>query len=268
MPLKTCLALLIAASLAWVSGCGGGARGTRNPQEASAAHIQAVINVGLVAIRTGDFAKALQSLQEADRLSPNNPDVKHHLGRTYYQLNNTERAIALYEEALALDSSKTDVHNNLGLAYMSLKDYDKARAEFQICIDDLTYSNANMSRFNMGLLEEAQDHPDKAAEFYHQIIAYSGQTPASAPAYYRLAYLDYKQEKYREAVDFLTAAVRQNQEFADAYFLLGECYEKLSMEDEAAEAYGRCVVIDPSSIRGVEAQRRVRNIMRDYVGRQ
>ncbi|MDR1081137.1 MAG: tetratricopeptide repeat protein [Deltaproteobacteria bacterium] len=265
MPLKSCLALLLAVCLLGAAGCGMGRRGTqRSAQEASEAHIQAVINVGLVAIRTGDYAKALQSLQEADRLSPNNADVKHHLGRTYYQLADMDRAITFYNESLAIDPSKTDVHNNLGLAYMEQKEYDKARTEFQKCLDDLTYSNANMSRFNMGRLEEAQEHPDKAAEFYQRIIASAPNSPAAGPAYYRLAFLEYQKGGYREAVDYLTAAVRQSPEFADAFFLLGECYEKLNLNDEAAEAYGRCVVIDSTSIRGVEAQKRVRSIMRDY----
>jgi Tfp pilus assembly protein PilF len=190
--------------------------------------------------------------------------VKHHLGRTYYHLNDMDRAIEYYNRALELDPSKTDVHNNLGLVYMNLKDYDKARAEFQACIDDLTYSNSNMARFNMGLLEETGGDSDKAAAFYHQIVSSAGQTPAAGPAYYRLAFLDFQKGGYREAVDYLNAAVRHNSEFADAFFLLGESYEKLGMPDEAAEAYGRCVVIDPSSLRGVEAQKRVRAIMKDY----
>ncbi|MDR1039293.1 MAG: tetratricopeptide repeat protein [Deltaproteobacteria bacterium] len=263
MPLKSCLALLLAALVLGAAGCGG-SQAARRTQENDDNRLQAIINVGLVAIRTGDYAKALQSLQEAERLAPQNADVKHHLGRTYYQLNDMERAVDFYNQSLALDPKKTDVHNNLGLVYMSLRDYDKARTEFQACISDLTYSNANMARFNMGLLEEASDNPDKAAEFYHQIIAGAAQSPATGPAYYRLAYLDYRKGGYREAVDYLTAAVRQNSEFADAFFLLGECYEKLDMQDEAAEAYGRCVVIDSTSMRGVEAQKRIRTIMKDY----
>ncbi|MDR1312170.1 MAG: tetratricopeptide repeat protein [Deltaproteobacteria bacterium] len=265
MPLKYCLALLLAVCITGAAACGAGPRGSRRGAQAtSESHIQAIINVGLVAIRTGDYAKALQTLQEAERLAPANADVKHHLGRTFYQLNDMDKAVGFYLEALALDPTKTDIHNNLGLAYLNKKEYDKARAEFQVCIDDLTYSNANMSRYNMGLLEEASGAPDKAADQYHQIIASAGQTPAAGPAYYRLAYLDYQKALFREAVDYLTAAVRQNQDFADAFFLLGECYEKLGMKDEAAEAYGRCVVIDASSLRGVEAQKRVRNIMKDY----
>ncbi|MDR3155140.1 MAG: tetratricopeptide repeat protein [Deltaproteobacteria bacterium] len=265
MPLKHGLAVLLALCLLGAAGCTLGSAGRRGkPAVNSERHLQAIIDIGLVAIRTGDYARALQSLQEAERLAPQNADVKHHLGRTYYHIGDPQQAVDYYNQALAIDPSKTDVHNNLGIVYLDLKEYDKARAEFQICISDLTYANGSMSRLNMGLVEEASGNPEAAVPYYMQIISQPSQTPAAAPAYYRMAFLEYQKGDFQQAVDYLTAAVRQNPEYADAYFLLGESYEKLKREDDAAEAFGRCVVIDPNSIRGVEAQRRVRDIMKDY----
>jgi Tfp pilus assembly protein PilF len=265
MPHRTGLALLLALTLMTGSfGCGASGRSGRNQPQDAERHLQAVIDVGLVAIRTGDYAKALQSLTEADRLSPQNADVKHHLGRAYYQLGDMDKAVDYYNQALAIDPTKTDIHNNLGLVYLNRKEYDQAREQFQICINDLTYSNAGMSRYNMGLLEESTGNRDKAATYYHQIISSAGQTPAATPAYYRLAYIEFQKGDYRASVDYLTAAVRLNPDYADAFFLLGESYEKMDLSDEAAEAYGRCVVLDPVSMRGVEAQKRVRNIMKEY----
>jgi Tfp pilus assembly protein PilF len=204
----------------------------------------------------------MSTFNEADRISPNNADIKHHIGRTYYQLDNPIKAIELYLESLALDPTKTDVHNNLGIVYMTQREYEKARREFQYCIEDITYGNAEMSRYNMGLLEENLNNPDKAVPYYMHVISSGGNMAPSA--YYRMAYMAFKKADYRSSVDYLTAAVRLNSEYPDAFFLMGESFEKLGFEDEAAEAYGRCVTLDSTSIRGIEAQKRIRAIMHEY----
>ncbi|MDR2349293.1 MAG: tetratricopeptide repeat protein [Deltaproteobacteria bacterium] len=252
---------LVLFVLVFLAGCGGGKR--RGSRDAQSSHqLQSLIDLSVVAIQTGYYAQALQTLGEAERLAPNNPEVKHHIGRTYFHLNRLDDAVSYYERALALDPGKTDIHNSLGVVYMARKEYEKARAEFQLCIDDLTYAESSMSKLNMGLLEESTGHPENAMAYYRDIIA--ANAPTSPTAYYRLAHNSYANGDYRKAVDYLTPAVRLNPEFPEAFFLLGETFEKLNFPDEAAENYGRCVVIDPNSARGIEAQKRVRAIMKDY----
>jgi superkiller protein 3 len=216
----------------------------------------------MVAMQTGYYPQALQALGEADRLSPNNADVKHNLGKVYYHLNERAKAIEFYQRALSLDPSKTEVHNSLGVAYMADKEYEKAREEFQLCLDDLTYTDAAMSRLNMGLLEENMNRPEAAIPYYQRLVASNDKISPSA--YFRLGRIAYNKQEYRQAVDYLTPAVRLSPEYADAFFLLGRSYEELGYLDEAAENYGRCVVLDPNSAMGIDAQKRVRNIMKDY----
>ncbi|MDR2459218.1 MAG: tetratricopeptide repeat protein [Deltaproteobacteria bacterium] len=255
-PLKIIVVILI---LVFLSACPARSRQSQVDREHQLA---AIIDLGLVALKTGDYAKALVSFNEANRLSPNNPDVLHHIGRTYFQLGEFEKAIEYYNTALALDPTKTDIHNNLGILYMSIKDFDKAKMEFQYCIDDHTYGNSDMSRYNMGLLEESQGRMDLAKNYYQQLI--SSDSVLIQMAYYRMGFLYSKEQDYRTSLDYLSLAVRMNPDYTDAYFLMGEVLEKLGNNDEAAEAYGRCVTLEPNSMRGIEAQRRVRAIMHEY----
>jgi tetratricopeptide (TPR) repeat protein len=145
--------------------------------------------------------------------------------------------------------------------FLELKDYPAARAQFQFCVDDLTYASAPLARFNMGLLEEAEGNYGAASEIYQRLIA-SGEQ--SATPYFRLAYLAYRDGDYQRAADLLDAAVRRDPDYAEAHFLMGETYEKLNRGEDAAVAYGKAVTLDPQSLRGIEAQRRVREIMKDY----
>jgi Tfp pilus assembly protein PilF len=224
-------------------------------------HVMAIMEVGVVAMNTGNYAKALSALAEAEKLDPKNASIKQQIGRTYFRLKQYDQALLNYSTALELNPSFTDVHNDLGLLFFETKDYPRAREEFNICLKDLTYSNHQLARFNLALVEEAEGHNEAASEIYQQLIA-AGE-PTSAP-YFRLAYIAYKEADYRHAADLLDAAVRIDPKSAESYFLLGETYEKLLLTDEAAQAYGNAVNLDPKSLRGIEAQRRIRDIMKDY----
>ncbi|MDR2340198.1 MAG: tetratricopeptide repeat protein [Deltaproteobacteria bacterium] len=243
------------------TGCPKGAKSPGGPGYDKDRHAAAVLELGIVAMNTGNYATALTSLQEAEKMDPKNAVTKQYMGRTYYRMKEYEKAQANYEAALALNPALTDVHNDLGLLFIDLKEYAKAREQFTICINDLTYKDSSLARFNLALVEEAEGNTAAASEIYQRLIA-SGEQ--SSVPYFRLAYLAFKEGDYTHAADLLNAAVRLQPDNAEAYFLLGESYEKMGMKDEAAEAYGRAVGIDPQSLRGIEAQRRVREIMKDY----
>jgi TolA-binding protein len=80
-------------------------------------------------------------------------------------------------------------------------------------------------------------------------------------AYFRLGLLAVKAEDYRGAVDYFLTAVRLYPKYADAFYILAETYEKLNLKDEAAEAYGQVITLNPNSSRAIEAQTRVRRLL-------
>jgi tetratricopeptide (TPR) repeat protein len=110
-------------------------------------------------------------------------------------------------------------------------------------------------------VEEAEGNNAVAAEIYPRLITTDDR---SATPYFRLAVLSFREGDFQRSADLLDAAVRIDPTHADAYFLLGESYEKLGMLKDAATAYGESVRLDPKSLRGIDAQRRIREIMKDY----
>ncbi|MDR0549853.1 MAG: tetratricopeptide repeat protein, partial [Deltaproteobacteria bacterium] len=221
--------------LSLLSGCfsgGGSSSPTSGGMVSKENRLAAHLKMGAAFLEVGNYNAALAELSKADQLEPNNVEVNGYLGMAYFHRGDIPEAIARYQKVLALDPKRTETHNNLGLIYLRQRDFAQARAEFELCLNDPTYSQVHLAQFNLGLLEESQGHIDQAEAIYHKVIN-SNQMPA---AYYRLGQLSLQKRDPRKAADYLLAAVRLNPRYADAYFSLAVAYEELGLKDEAAEA--------------------------------
>jgi Tfp pilus assembly protein PilF len=219
--------------------------------------INAHLQMGTAFLEVGDNNSALAEFSKAELLEPNNLDVIANLAQTYFRRGDLPEAVTRYQKVLALDPTRTEAHNNLGLVYLRQRDFAKAREEFNICLKDPTYSQVHLAQFNLGLLEESEGHLDKAADIYLQVIA-AREMPE---AYFRLGRLAADRGDTRGAVDYYLTTVRLSPRYADAFYALAESYEKLDMKDEAAEAYGQVITLNPNTARAIEAQTRVRRLL-------
>ncbi|MDR1545476.1 MAG: tetratricopeptide repeat protein [Deltaproteobacteria bacterium] len=252
------LAVLLSLAAAFFSGCGGRADSDAMHVDTSKKQADAFAALGASLMQQGDLAGAISELSKADALSPNNPKIINFLGLTFYKLQDFPKAIEHYNRALEIDPAKTEIHNNLGLVYMTQGDYERAKVEFRKCFDDQTYGNSHLPQFNLGVIAELQNQIPEAEAIYFRLI---NLRPQYDMPYYRLALISFKRGETRKALDFLLNSVRLNRENPDAFFLIGECYERLGNADEAAESYGQVVNLAPNTPLAIEAQGRARKVL-------
>ncbi|MEO8494452.1 MAG: tetratricopeptide repeat protein, partial [Planctomycetota bacterium] len=91
--------------------------------------------LGAVHLRLGEYELAKQSLQEADKLNPNQPNTLLLLARAKAELGETVDAIALYEQAIRLVPSDAAAHNRLGEALLSVGRMNDAIAHFKAALE-------------------------------------------------------------------------------------------------------------------------------------
>ncbi|MDR2456764.1 MAG: tetratricopeptide repeat protein [Deltaproteobacteria bacterium] len=257
-PLRAALALAIWAVCLLTASCAPApnpdALQAGTPEEQMAAFTE----LGKARLLQGDLAGALSELSKAEAINPKNIDTLTLLGLTYYTRKDYDKAIGYFTRSLALDPSKSDVHNNLGLVYMDMRDYEKAQREFELCLNDPTYARSYLALYNLGVLAEQQGRESDAEGIYQNVMMIN---PQYSPPFLRLATMRYGKEDYRAASDYLLNAVRLDPNSVDAYWLLAETYEKLGNRDEAAEAYGKVIILAPNTSRAMEAQSRVRRVL-------
>ena len=122
---------------------------------------------GLVYIADGAFDSAVESLQKASDVDPDDKDVWASLGRAYYWLDDYAKAVSCYKKAAKLDPQDKTIHNNLGNAYYWMGTCDKAIISLQKAKDidpncEKTLYYLARSYFKLGNLVEAKQAAKKA----------------------------------------------------------------------------------------------------------
>ncbi len=99
---------------------------TLNPQDADAQH-----QLGLIHLKRGNFATAIEYLERAVRIDPACADYHYWLGRTFESRGDWKRALEEYEETYRINPEQGlgDIFREVGKAYLHNGNPEKA-AEF------------------------------------------------------------------------------------------------------------------------------------------
>jgi Tfp pilus assembly protein PilF len=105
-------------------------RTNRGPSEKEVALVDR-INRANQLLAQSKPAEALELLQEAAKLSPEDEDVHYNLGIALSRLNRNDEAVKEYQEALRIFPDYAEVHNNLGNLYVRMGKREEAVQQFE-----------------------------------------------------------------------------------------------------------------------------------------
>jgi tetratricopeptide (TPR) repeat protein len=166
----------------------------------------------------GDTASAIKSLNKAIEIYPL-PSYIISLGALYAETKNP-KALEIADALLFANKAKAEKEAYFikGLYYSLIKEKEKAIVNFDKCIAiSYTYKEAYLEK---------------------------------ALALYDLA-------KYREAAEVLEKATTLQNSYADGYYYLGKCYEKLNRMQDAIDAYQMASYYDKDFIEAKDALSRL-----------
>lgn len=208
----------------------GGARVPQSPQratvmihlqpKASAAHAKpGVINAALAEVpdkarklyergvdqsRTGDAARAADSLKEAIALYPNFPLALNELGVQYLKLGQTSKAVDTLKNAVKLSPDAWAPRLNLGIALLEAKHFDDAEAQIREALKrNTTLPTAHMY---LGLCLVRTNKYDEAEK--ELLLAIQGSGNQLGLAQYYLGGLYWQRKDYPKAVAALEEYLR------------------------------------------------------------
>ena len=128
--------------------------------------------VGSDYVELGDFADADKWFSKSIEFDPSNVMAWYYLGRTKYNENRVEEAIAAFQHCLQLDPKHVKAEDNLGLSYQAVQRRDEAMRAFQNAIDWQGDTPRNAGPFiDMGALLLEDDQAADAVRYLEKAVA-------------------------------------------------------------------------------------------------
>ncbi len=230
-------------------------------------------NIGVYYERTGDYSRALQSLEMSINTScavndsVTEAEALSNLGGVYLELDNAFRAIAFFERALNLDKltrREEDIAkdlNNLGISHLKngrsegiAPSLGQAIAYFQECKKaterkhetELMIQVLNNLGYTYYLMDDLSAADRELADGYSLANAINYRE-GKAAIEVNLGYIELKKEHYQKAAEYLhkagdlAASLPSYSALWEAYFGLGCCYEAEKDPHKALECFNKSI---------------------------
>jgi len=242
--LRSCAFALLATVLAaFVNGCGS-APSTSNarpqepppvkPQEVSPkdrAKLHAELAAGYY--ERGRMDVALEELNEAAKLDPNEARIYDLYGLVYAMLGENAKAEQNFQRALSLAPQDSDIRHNWGWYLCSNGHPRESIPEFERALSNPLYKTPEVALINAGRCSIAFGDLAGADNFFRRGYAVA---PTSAGAIYGLALIAYRQGRQEDARGWIRRLTQQPPVPPEALYL-GMCIEKKLGDRSAEQSY-------------------------------
>lgn len=243
---KLLLCIVMGSALLGLSGCA--------ISEAAKKQASYHYQMGLSNLGENNVTSALVEFTEAEKITPEDPDLLHYLGQAYYRKSKFELAEQKYLKAISLKPANSDIRNSLGVDYLEMKRWDDAIHQFKIVVDDIFYQNQEAATINLGLAYFGKGDYPKALSIFRTVV--SGN-PRNTRARFNLGKVYFTLDKVELAISELKKAVEQNRDYTNAHYQLGLAYLKLKDSSSARASFKEVIRIAPDSEMG--------QLSRDYL---
>ncbi len=177
----------------------------------------------------------LNTLQSSNH--PNREIMVNQLAICYLKLNQFSKAIEKLQEALELNPENTTVLYHLGLSYFSKTDYASAIPYFEKLIQIEGYSTDNLYHLGFSLLYT--NHSEEALNYFKELIDQNNLKAIQPELIYEIGIQMIRAKQITSAKDFFVHYLAVAENDIDATFGLGIAYSELSDYHRSLECFSR-----------------------------
>lgn len=228
---------------------------------ASSPRIESMIKMGDVHLREGRFRQAMKLYLEAEKLAPEDPELKFRIGLVYADYyKRLEDAERYYKQAIQLRKNYSEAYNNLGHVYLRQRRWDDAIAMFEKALDNLFYRTPEKAYYNMAVAYRNKGDDEKALEYYQMALELK---PQFVPLYVEVGLFHRERGESLKALEMFQraryileknlpskGATKERKEEYRALLAMvcyhqGVSYARLRRFDEAREALQKALLTAP-----------------------
>ncbi len=202
-----------------------------------------------------EYEKSLSTVDDALKRDSSAFRFWHIKGILHYENADTGEAIKALETSTRLSNNTNDIlllaklyaetKNPVALQLAGLLIKQGEFIKESILIKGIYYSSIREDEKALGLFDEAIS------------TTYTFMEP-----YKEKALVLYRQEQYMEALRVLDKAVKIKSSYAEGYFYMGLCFEKLNRLEDAKESYETALIYDADYDEARQALAKVTNLLK------
>lgn len=195
------------------------------------------LNLGIESIDKKKYLKAIELLDKAISLNPQNSDSYYWRGVSYTELKQYQKAITDYSKSISLNPKDAPVYTGRGYAYDALGEYQKAK------LDLIKASELYKEAGDIAVYDDIQE----SLKIVENNITISQQrNQENSEAYYlNIASNLLNEKKNKEAIEFLDKAINLNLRNPDSYYWRGYAYNELKQYQKAIEDLTQSINLNP-----------------------
>ena len=158
---------------------------------------QPYINLAEMYFTQKEFLKAIELLQRASSIIPEDIAILHYLARIYIEDKRLNEAIDTLNLILDMSPENVDAYWDLGMVHFDLGEYEIASRNFENVLEKV--QNSPVIYYQTALSYEMQDNIDKAISNHLKAITVNEKFPLS---YKRLGMLYMARGDFQDAIEY------------------------------------------------------------------
>lgn len=230
---KACLTLAVLVAFL-ATGCAA----LEAPKKKASYHYQ----MGQSFLAEGNYTRALVEFTEAEKITPNDPQLLNFLGQAFYLKKRYDLAEPKYLKAISIRPDFSDARNNLGVNYLEMQRWDDAVSQLKMVTDDIFYQNHDNACLNLALAYLGKGDYATALSVLRPVVSRNPRNPIARMYMGRIYFAD---EKVDLAIEEFRKSVELNGNYARARYHLALAYLKTREVAAAKSEFSEVVRIDP-----------------------
>jgi len=207
--------------------------------------------IGISYLRLGEIPLALNYLFKAKKLSPKDPKIYNAIGVAFLKRGDLLKAEENFRKAIKLKKDFSEGYLNLGIVYEERGDYQKAREYYNKALSNPLYLTPEVAYYRLALLD-LREGKKKDAE--KNLLRALRNNPDYIPAYIELAKLSESEGRTERAKEIYFRLIGLYPKLQYPYCALGEIYFKEDKRRLSRKYFKKCMEVDPNSELGIKAK--------------
>jgi tetratricopeptide (TPR) repeat protein len=174
-----------------------------------------------------------------------------------------DAAVTAFKQSIELNGMEPRTHYMLGMALQMQRQYNEALEAF----DRATRVDPSYVRafYAQGVLLTRMNQLDEAMSKFRAAISVKNANPRDlSKAYAGMGLVNFKRNKYEDAVRGYDKAVELNPQSDDAWYNLGKAYGELNQYESAVQSIEKAVELDPRNHKYLTALAEKQNRLGKY----